>query len=92
MLLMKTKTKYDRYVPDHSYRILIIWCFGSGKTNVLLNLIYHQPNIDKIHLDAKDPYETKYEFFINKLEKMSLKYSDDDPEAFIEYWNEMQDA
>ena len=27
------------YIPDHSYRILIIGGSGSGKTNVLLNLI-----------------------------------------------------
>ena len=26
------------YIPDHSYRILIIGGLGSGKTNVLLNL------------------------------------------------------
>ena len=27
------------YVPDHPYRILIIGGSGSGKTNVILNLI-----------------------------------------------------
>ena len=27
------------YIPDHPYRILIIFGFGSGKTNTLLNLI-----------------------------------------------------
>ena len=27
------------HTPDHSYRILIISCSGSGKTNILLNLI-----------------------------------------------------
>ena len=27
------------YIPDHSYRILIIGGSGSGKTNALLNLI-----------------------------------------------------
>ena len=30
------------YVPDHPYRISIIGGSGSGKTNVLLNLIKHQ--------------------------------------------------
>ena len=29
----------------------------SGKTNALLNLKNHQPDIDKIYLYAKDPYE-----------------------------------
>ena len=30
------------YIPEHSYRILIIVCSGSGKVKVLLNLIKHQ--------------------------------------------------
>ena len=30
------------YISDHLYRILIIGGFGSGKTNVLLNLLKHQ--------------------------------------------------
>ena len=34
-------------IPDHPYRILIVGGFGSVKTNVLLNLINHEPNIDK---------------------------------------------
>ena len=29
------------YIPDHHYRILIIDGSGSGKTNVVLNLIKH---------------------------------------------------
>ena len=28
-------------IPDHPYRILIIWGSGSGKTNSLFNLINH---------------------------------------------------
>ena len=31
-------------IPDHPYKILIIGGLGSGKTNVLLNLIKHQLN------------------------------------------------
>ena len=52
--------------PDHPYNILIIGGFGSGKTNSLFNLINQQPDIDKIHLYAKDPYEAKYQFLIDK--------------------------
>ena len=48
------------YIPDHPYRILIIVGSGSGKTNVLLNLIENQPDIDKTYFYAKDPYEAKY--------------------------------
>ena len=50
------------YIPDHQYRILIIGGSGSGKTNVLLNLINHQRDIYKIYLYAKDPYGAKYQF------------------------------
>ena len=64
---------------------------GSGQTNALLNLINNQPNIDKIYLYAKDPYEAKYQYLINKREKVGQN-SFDDPKAFIEYSNDMQDV
>ena len=35
-------------IPDHPYRILITAGSGSGKRNALLNLIIHEPDIDKI--------------------------------------------
>ena len=74
------------YIPDHPYRILV-----SGKTNALLNLINNQPHIDKICLHAKDLYEPKYQFLINKRESIGLKHFKD-PKAFIEYLNDMQDV
>ena len=43
-------------IPDHPYRALIIGGSGAGKTNSLVNLISQQPNVDQIHLYAKDPY------------------------------------
>ena len=49
-----------------SYRILIIAGLGSGKTNLLLNLTENQPDIDKIYLYAKDPYESKYQYLIKE--------------------------
>ena len=61
------------YIPDHPYRILIIGRSGSGKTNALLNLINNQSDIDKKYLYAKDPYEAKYKFSINKRESTGLK-------------------
>ena len=30
-----------------------------GKTNSSLDLINHEPNIDKIYVSAKDPYAVK---------------------------------
>ena len=77
------------YIPDHPYRVLIIGSSGSGKTNVLLNLINNQPDIDKIYLYANNPYEAKYQYLINKHEKVDLKYYGD-PKSFIEYLNYMQ--
>ena len=39
------------YIPDHTYRILIIGGLGSGKTNALLNLMKQQlPDIDEVYL------------------------------------------
>ena len=63
----------------------------SGKTDALLNLIKKQPNIDKIYLYAKDPYEAKYQFLINKRESTGLKHFND-LKLFIEYSNDMQDV
>ena len=79
------------YIPDHLYRILIIGGSGSGKTNALLNLINNQQDTDKIYLYAKDPYEAKYQFLISKRESTGLKHFND-PKAFIEYSNDMQDV
>ena len=64
---------------------------GSRKTNALLNLINNRIDIDKIFLYAKDPYEKKYEFLINKGKSTALKHFND-PKAFIECSNHMQDV
>ena len=79
------------FIPDHPYRILITGGSRSGKTNALLNLINNQSDIDKIYLYAKDPYEAKYQYLINKREKASLKHFNDS-KPFIEYSNDMQDV
>ena len=60
------------YIPDHPYRILIIGGSGSGKTNVLLNLIKHQrPDIDNIYLYVKDPNQ----LLIYEREKVGIENS-----------------
>ena len=79
------------YIPDHPYRILIIGGSGSGKTNALLNLINNQPEIDKIYLYTKDPYEKKYQYLINKREIVGIN-NFNDPKAFMEVSNDMKDV
>ena len=59
---------FDDFTNDHLYQILIIRGSGSVEINLLFNLIVHQPDIDKIHLYAKVPYEAKYQFLISKLD------------------------
>ena len=62
------------YILDHPHRILIIGGSGSGKTNVLLNLIKNQrPDINKIYLYVKDPFESKYQLLINRREKVGIE-------------------
>ena len=55
-----------------------------------MNLIHNQPDTDKIYLYAKDPYEAKYQYLINKRKKVGLDHFNY-PEAFIEYSNHMLD-
>ena len=50
--------------PDYSYRILIIG--GPWSVKKLINVIYEEPDSDKIHVCDKDPYEAKHQFLIKK--------------------------
>ena len=79
------------YIQDHPHRILIVGGSGSGKTNLLLNLIENQPDIDKIYLYAKDPYESKYQYLIHKREGAGINHFNN-PKAFIDYSNDMYDV
>ena len=90
----ENKTEHNSkwpYILDYPYRILIKGGSVSGKTNALLNLINNQPDIDKIYLYAKDPYEAKYQYLINKRESVGINHFND-PKAFIEYSNDMHDV
>ena len=70
--------------------MLIIEPSGSGKTNTLLHLIDKFHPIDKIYLYTKDTDEEKYQYLINKREQVGIKNLND-PDAFIEYSNDMND-
>ena len=77
-----------------SFRMLIIGPSGSGKTNALLNLIQKQNDnnpIDKVFLYTKDLSEPSYQFLIEKRENARIK-NYNDPTAFIEYSNTMDDV
>ena len=56
-----------------------------------MNLINNLPDIDKTYLYAKDPYEAKYQYLINKREKVGLDHFKDS-KAFMEYSNDKQDV
>ena len=73
------------YISDHPYRILIISGYGSGKTNVLFNMIKQKKSdIDKIYLYVKDPFESKYQLLINGREEVGIENSKN-LNAFIDY-------
>ena len=71
------------YINDHTYKILIIGGSGSRTAKALLNLISHQPDIDKIYLYAKKPYKAKYQMLIKKSESDC-----NDFRTFSEYSND----
>ena len=56
-----------------------------------MNSINNQPDIDKIYLYARDPYKAKYQYLINKCEKVGLDHFND-PKDFMEYSNDVQDV
>ena len=56
-----------------------------------MNLINNQPHIDKIYLYAKDQCEAKYQYLIDKREKVGLDHFKD-PKAFMEYSNNIEDV
>ena len=78
------------YIPHHPYRI-ITGGSESIKTKALLSLINNQPDIDKIYLYAKVPYQAKYQFLINKREGTGLKHFNVS-KVFIEHSNDMHDV
>ena len=88
-----TKEHYPNSWPqilDHPYTILTTAGPGYGKTSSLFNLINQKPDIDKICLYAKDPYEAKYQFLITKRKDVGTKHFNDSKD-FIEYSNDKND-
>ena len=72
-------------------------CWESGKINALGNLKKdRRPDIDKIYLYLKDPFQSKYHFFLffyfffNGREKVKIKKLKN-PKAFINYSQKIDD-
>ena len=80
------------YISDDRYEILITGGSGSGKPNVLLNLIKHQwPFIGKIYLYVKDPLKSKYQFLVNGREKVRIENLKS-PKALTDYSRTIYDV
>ena len=75
---------------DWPFRMLIIGPSGSGKTNTLFHLKNNIHPIDKIYLYTKDTDKKMYQFLTKKREQAGLQNLND-PHAFIEYSNDMDD-
>ena len=77
-------------IADHPYKTLVIGGSGSGKTNALLILEIHQPDIKDIYSYDKESHKTRSQLSINKQKSAGLKHFND-PKAFIEYSNDIDD-
>ena len=86
------KIKQNIIQSGHTFQIThteySLWAALAIRKPILLNIVNSLPDIDKIYLYAKDPYEAKYQYLINKREKVGLDHYKD----FIEYLNDMQDV
>ena len=89
MALQKEHNRNWPQIPDHSNRVLVGGS-GSVKTNSFINLLTHQPDINKVYLYAKSPYELKYiitQFYLavpknirlnfRELQKITFNHSSD---------------
>ena len=59
LVLIRIKIKQNSIQIGHKFLTINTGAWGSGKTNVMLNLINYQPDIDNIYMYAKEPYEAK---------------------------------
>ena len=76
------KTEHNPKIFSH--KMFITGGTGLGKTNLLLNPIKLQRDIDKSYSHAKDSYKAQYLLLSNKRKSVGLKH-DNDSKAFIKY-------
>ncbi|KAL9961070.1 hypothetical protein ACROYT_G029951 [Oculina patagonica] len=56
-------------MPSDTFRMLICGPSNSGKTNILLHMLYELLVYDKIYLCAKNLHQEKYQFILDDFEK-----------------------
>ena len=69
------------FMPDRSFRMLISAPSGSGKTNLLLDMIYRLLYYDKIYLYARNLLQSKYNHLLKTFNPFSQKCGYDIIEA-----------
>ena len=73
------------------FKIKILTVLLLSRSFGKVNLINNQPDVDKVYLYAKNPYEAKYLYLIKKREKVGLDHFEDS-KVFIEYSSDTQDV
>ena len=61
------------FIPDRCFRMLACAPSCSGKTNLLLDMIYRFVYFDKTYLYAKNLQKSKYQHFIDLFELTSTE-------------------
>ena len=68
---IKNDKQLHKFMPDRCFRMLICGPVGSGKTNVLLHMIYRLLYYDKIFLYAINLEQSKYPHFLKPFPPIS---------------------
>ena len=59
-------------MPADTFRMLICGPSNSGKTNILLHMLYKLLAYDKIYLCAKNLHQDKYQYMIDDFDAKEL--------------------